>query len=188
VALEPDEPRARLFLARALYAAGRLEEALGHNALASRLDPGLAEAHSDRCAMLLAAGDVPSAEASCLSAAGLDPGLAEAHANLGVVRARRGRWTEAEASYRQALDLDPALPDARYNLAALCERQGRWREGLSVLGPLIDSPAVTDAETLDLAARLALGAGDHRAAERYRAGIAAIEGAPSDGWRPAPAR
>jgi len=167
VALDPDEPRARVYLARALYAAGRLPEALAENERARSLDPSIAETASDRCAMLLSAGDAPSAEAACLQAVALDPTLAEAHANLGVTQSRRARLEAAESSYRRALQLDPGLADARYNLAALLERQARALEGLELLEPLLSRDGLADAATLRLAARLSLAASDRASARRY---------------------
>lgn len=167
VEIDPDEPRGRLYLARALYAVGRLDAALAENLAASRLDPSLAEPFNDRCAMLLAADDVASAEASCLEALSRDPSLAEAHANLGVVQSRRGRPDAAERSFRRALELDGSLADARYNLAALCERRQRPGDGLAALAPLLSGPGLADAEVLRLAARLAIQAKDRDAARDY---------------------
>jgi len=175
VRLDPQDPRGHIFLSRALFAGGHPEEALASNASALALDPGSAVAFSDRCGMLLAAGDSPSAEAACLDALSLDAGLAEANANLGVVRMRRGRPAEAEAAYREALRLDPGLEDARYNLAALLERSGRAAEGLAVLAPLVSPGGTADADTLRLAARLALANGDRSRARAYLDSSEAID-------------
>ena len=166
VALAPERVASRLYLSRALFAAGRIGEALRHNEAAIRLAPTSAEAFSDRCAMLLRLDDEPSAEAACRDALVLDPDLASAHANLGLVHARRGRDAEAETSYLSALDRDPSLKDARFNLASLYERQGRGTEGLVLLRPLLEAgPA--DGDLLRLAARLAMLSGDLPGATRW---------------------
>src|SRR5262249_38791688 len=80
---EPANVPARLFLSRALFAAGRLPSALAVNRDVLQLAPGSREAASDRCALLLASGDESSAEPFCVTAAA-DPALGEARANLGL--------------------------------------------------------------------------------------------------------
>ncbi len=167
LAVTHGDDRVRLFLARALFASGRILEALAHNAESLRTEDPLAEASSDRCAMLIHLDDLPSAEAACRDALAQDPALAEAHANLGLIHVRRARRAEAEASYLEALAIDPYLDDARFNLAALYERTGREHEGLSVMDPLVER-APFDGDVLRLAARLALATGDR---ERARAWI-----------------
>ena len=168
-AIDPEDARLRLFLGRALFAQGNLPAALARNADAIRLAPALAEASSDRCAMLMAAGDAVSAEAACREAVALDAGLAEAHANLGLAHARRGRSSDAEASYRRALEIDPGLLDARYNLASLLEREGRAADAMAVLRPALSPEATPDAQTMRLAARVCLEANDLVAAQEWLA-------------------
>ncbi|MGH9869474.1 MAG: fused MFS/spermidine synthase [Candidatus Polarisedimenticolia bacterium] len=166
-AADPSNARPRLFLSRALFAAGKLPAALQVNQDVLRLKPDLPGAASDRCAMLMAAGDDAAAAPWCARAVEADPLLAEAHANAGLLHARQGRAAEARKVYERALELDPGLRDARFNLAALAEREGRADEGLRILEPLLSDGAAPDAETLRLAARMALQKGDVRSARAW---------------------
>lgn len=111
--------------ADALYARGRLEEALELYRQALAEDETLAWAHSRTGAILAQLGDLDAAEAHLLRAIELDPQLPQAHSNLGNIHYSRGAYEAALEKYQKAVALDPNNPTFYENLHAAYKRLGR---------------------------------------------------------------
>jgi tetratricopeptide (TPR) repeat protein len=86
---------------------------------AVRLDPGLAEAHSNLGLIAANDRDFEAAESHFRRAIALDPGLVVARYNLAQVLALLGRPEEARAELRTVLERDPGHAGARSLLADL---------------------------------------------------------------------
>jgi spermidine synthase len=87
--LDPQDPGARLALARLLHHQGRIAEAVDHYRAALRARPNDVEAHNDLSAALFQGGDLDGAERHLGIALGLSPAYTPARSNLSRLRAAR---------------------------------------------------------------------------------------------------
>ena len=100
---------------------------------ALRLDPNLAEAHSQLGRVKLNYDwDWAGADASFKKALELEPGNATAFRNAGVLAATLGRFDEAAELTRRAIELDPLNPGNYANLGTWHYFAGRMKEAESV--------------------------------------------------------
>ena len=97
---------------------------------AIRLEPQLAQAHTNIGLLLEQKGELAQAEHHYLQAISADPGRGRVHLNLGVLLAEQKRFAEAEAAYLRALELIPDSPAAWSNLGVLqaCRKQEKEAE------------------------------------------------------------
>jgi tetratricopeptide (TPR) repeat protein len=100
----------------ALFAEGRVGEAMAEYRETARLQPGYADAYLNLGLALAAAGRGDDAIAAYRTALRLKPDLAKAEDALGLACAHQGRMTEAIAHYRSALRLSPDDPETYNNL------------------------------------------------------------------------
>lgn len=112
---------------------GRTREAIERLGRAVRLDPRLAEAHSQLGAALLAAGLTEPAEAELARAVELDPDFADAHYNLGLAAHRRGRFDEAVQRFARAVAIRQGHFDAHLALGTDLPGLGRGNEAVAHL-------------------------------------------------------
>ena len=124
-------PEIRLALGKMLHARGQPATAAEHLLAATRLNPGLAEPHSDLSAAYFDLGRLQQAAASARTAIRLDPTVAEAHVNLAAALWSEGSSTEAERHCREAIRLKPGLANGYANLGLALKEQGRIADALS---------------------------------------------------------
>jgi Flp pilus assembly protein TadD len=103
----------------ALFAAGRIPEALDRFDQASRLDQKYVQPWFNRATVLLREKQYEQAVAAFERAVQLNPAHQPAHGRLGYALEQLGRIAEAEAHYRKAVQLNPDDPEATRNLAEL---------------------------------------------------------------------
>ncbi|MDO9709544.1 tetratricopeptide repeat protein [Paracraurococcus lichenis] len=124
--------------------AARAAEAIGK---AIRLNPGVADAHSNLGTALRALGRPQEALASYDRAVALDPAYAEAHANRAAALLDLGRREEALAAYDRALALRPDQPEAEVGRSRVLLLLGRAAEALAAAGrALALDPGLAEAE------------------------------------------
>jgi serine/threonine-protein kinase len=133
IELKPHYAQAHCNLGIALYAKGRLDEAIACYRKAIALDPKLVQAHTNLGLALAAKGRLDEAIACSRKAIALDPKLVQAHYILGILLVAKGRADDAIASYRKAIALDPGYAEAHCNLGHALQRQGRFAQALAAL-------------------------------------------------------
>jgi tetratricopeptide (TPR) repeat protein len=106
---------------------------------ATRLDPTLAIAYTNRGNIRFRRGDEEAAIKLYRRAIEVDPRQPEAHYNLGYVMLERGDARGATAYFERALEGDPRFSDAHFNLAMAWEQIGErskarphWRKYLEL--------------------------------------------------------
>ncbi|MBM3883099.1 MAG: tetratricopeptide repeat protein [Verrucomicrobia bacterium] len=112
--LDPDCPVAHAYLAEALHAAGRLDDALAAWTEALDRAPFEAAFILNRGTVLRDLGQSDAAERSFRQALELRPDFALAHFNLGNALADRGEYAAAAAAFERARELDPAYAAAHW--------------------------------------------------------------------------
>jgi Flp pilus assembly protein TadD len=142
----------RFDLANALYAGGRLDEAIAEYRQALRLDPRLAPAWYNLGVALMQTASPKAdagwrdAEHAYRRALRFRPDYPEAHNNLGILLQSRRRAKEAIHHYRCAAALDPEFHEPRFNLGTLLQDEGRLEEARHVFEALLeDAPDHVDA-------------------------------------------
>lgn len=112
--VRPDNPRAKLNYGYALFAEGRVDDAI-----AMTHDPALARdpaAHLNLGRFHAAQGRPAQAEGEYRSAIALDADFARAHYNLGNLLLQQERTAEAARSFAEAARVQPEWPAAHNNL------------------------------------------------------------------------
>lgn len=130
VAAAPADGGQRTFLAARYLEARRIDDAIAQLQEALRLDPSLAEAHSNLGSALRSQGKLDEAVSHFREAIAIAPRLAEAHNNLGVARAAQGALDEAVLHFRRAVEARPDYADARTNLGLGLRLQGKNDEAI----------------------------------------------------------
>jgi tetratricopeptide (TPR) repeat protein len=130
VDLDPDDPRAYLFLGE-MYGvsaalAGEVSRRLARFVEKSP-DHALGRFYYAMSLWKAQPGTPPSAdvERHLKAAATLDPGLARAHFELGVLYSDQQRYPDAITALEQAARADPAMAQAHYRLAQAYRRTGQ---------------------------------------------------------------
>lgn len=111
------DPASRAHLAIAYRRLGKPELAIEQLETALRIDPGIAEAHSNLGNLRLERGDVDDAMRSYERALALRPNYPEALNGLGDAQLASGMYERACANLELALHVDPSFHEARYNLS-----------------------------------------------------------------------
>jgi tetratricopeptide (TPR) repeat protein len=133
VAKRPDNPRARIWLAKHLREAGRNAEAVQHLTTAVHLQPRNGDAQYSLGVALASAGRTEEAIEHYREALRINPQDASAHNNLGAALASRGEIAEAIDQYLQAIRINPAHAGAHYNLALVLANLGELQEAIAHL-------------------------------------------------------
>jgi tetratricopeptide (TPR) repeat protein len=119
--------------ADALYAEGRIDEALEAYRAVIAEDPNMAWAHSRIGGILAQHGDLTGSEEMLKKALELDPELPQALSNLGNLYYTRGDFEQAMVQYRAAIAVDPANPLYHENLHAAYKKLKRYSDAVAAL-------------------------------------------------------
>jgi len=117
ISSDPGDVTARNLLGLSLQRAGRMDEALVQFEQATRLAPGLAEAHYNTGLTLAELGRPGDAAAAYERSLALFPQDARALHNLANTLRQLRRYDEALVRVRAAIAIDPETPELRLNLA-----------------------------------------------------------------------
>lgn len=113
---------------------------------ALRLDPDLADAHSQRGSLLRVERRYEEAEAELLRALELDPGSSTAHSHYSVLLLEVGRIEDALRAARRAVELDPFSAGARRGLVSRLAFARAWDETVAEAQKLLEiDPGEADA-------------------------------------------
>jgi serine/threonine protein kinase/tetratricopeptide (TPR) repeat protein len=125
VALQPDNPGARLNLGLALARNGKLDEAIAAYRKAIELKPDYAMAYYGLGHTFGKQGRLEEAIAAYHKAIELRSDYPEAHTNLGLILDQQGRSEEAVAALRKAIALKSDLAEAHHGLGVALYKQGQ---------------------------------------------------------------
>jgi tetratricopeptide (TPR) repeat protein len=119
LAARPNNPRAHLSLGKALGAAGRIDEAIGHYRKALDIVPDYLDARYNLANALQNKGLLTQAVDEYQTVLRVDPGYTRARINLGVALVRLKRFDEAVSNYQETLRTveGPSAADIHCNLA-----------------------------------------------------------------------
>ena len=134
VEIEPDNPRIRLNLGRALNLIGEARAALDEFEEAVRLAPQFASAHYNMGTILERSGRDQEAIDHYTLAVTHDPNLGEAHLGLANALHRTGRFEASLSHYQLVIE----RPEARFGEAIALVRFGRHREARERLRVAMD--------------------------------------------------
>ncbi len=142
----PGNSRAWTNLGKALYYAGRKEEARAALTRAVALKPDLPAARRDLGALLAELGDLPAGLAQLEKAHELTPKAPDIPRVTGEVLLKEGKSAEAVGYFLEALRLDPSYRDARRGLGAAYLASGLAAKAVAEFRRLADEdPSDTDA-------------------------------------------
>ena len=178
LARDPTSPRARLELAQALAAAGRMDAALEHFEQAVQLAPRDATAHRQLAGMLAQAGRLGEAVAEYETSLKLEPDSAAAHLGLASLQFRLGRAAPAASHYEAATRLGVSPAERRREQGRVLAEAGRFDEALVELDAAAKF-APAEAETRLLRGMVLSAAG--RPDEGMKEFVAAVRLDPDDG-------
>ena len=116
LALRPRNPRLYVFLGRALFRRGQLDDAAVQYRRAIELNDDYAMAHNNLGEVLYQQGHVDEAAAEFQRAVALRDDLSDLHYNLGLALQRQGRFEQAIPCLQRALDLLSASDPRRVDL------------------------------------------------------------------------
>ncbi len=159
-----------------LARAGDLDRAIALFVESVRIDPGLAEAHSQLGAARLAAGDDAAALPHLERAIEIDPEFADARYNLGLLAHRGGRFDQAVTQFEMAVAIRPDHYDAHLGLGTDLRRVGRDIEAVQHLRRAITLRPDQARPCKRLAAALSAGAMFDDAVAVLRAGVERLPG------------
>jgi tetratricopeptide (TPR) repeat protein len=130
VAKMPDDAFAQNNLGKALFAAGRVDEAASHYSRALQLEPQDAEAHYNLANILVDRGRLPEAIAEYGQALRYEPNFYQANNNLGLALMRAGRAAEAIPQFEATLRFQPDSFQGHCNLADALAQVGQTAESV----------------------------------------------------------
>jgi serine/threonine-protein kinase len=131
LAVRPGSAMAHHYLAQALFAHRKNDEAVAEWRTAIRLMPGFATAHNGLGFFLRDQGKLDEAIARFREAIRLKPDYALAHNSLGVTLSDQGRLDEAIAEFREAIRLQPDYAGAHNNLGSALRGQDKLKEAVA---------------------------------------------------------
>ncbi|MGA7749249.1 MAG: tetratricopeptide repeat protein, partial [Gallionella sp.] len=140
----------------ALKELGQLDNAIASFQTALKINPNLAEAHTNlgniladiynTGNVLLNNGKPDEAVESFRRALEIEPNLAEAHSNLGVALQELGQHENAVASYQRAIKIKPDYAEAHFNLGNAMKDLGQldnavasYRRALEIKPDLVEA-------------------------------------------------
>ena len=127
-----------------LFRLQRFAEALPHFDAMTAAQPGFAQAHAARGAVLEQLGRDADAEAAFRRALELQGDNLLALAGLASVSARGGRYDEARRAAEQVLAAEPGFPEAVVALARADLAEGYYDAGQARLEAMIADPRASD--------------------------------------------
>lgn len=139
----PSDIGLRQALGLCLFRLQRYEAALPHFDALVAAQPGFAQAHAARAAVLDALGRYDAAEASYRKAVELQPDNLLALAGLATTAIRAERHDEARDYAGRVLAAEPGYPEAVVVLARADLAQGSYADGEARLHAMIADPRVT---------------------------------------------
>jgi serine/threonine-protein kinase len=131
IRLEPNNATAHRFLANALRAQEKLDEAIAESRQAIRLSPDDAVSHLNLGHDLLRQGKLDESIAASREAIRITPDDALPHYNLAEALHSQGKIDEAITEYRKAIRLKPDLAADHYSLGNALYGQGRVDEAIA---------------------------------------------------------
>lgn len=169
LAVDPANAAARVSYARALYLAGRHDEAGAELAKVLQTDPNQTLAHFLRAALLQAGGEEAAAAAGYRRTLELDPRHAGALFYLANLDFAGGRYADAALGYQRTLGIDKEAAPAR--LLELVARRRAGEAEATVLAALTDLSAQHTGDPMlsHALARLLAGARDPQLRDPKRA-------------------
>ncbi len=129
----PVVPSARIMMARALEARGRIPEAIEQLKLVVAASPTRTEAHGRLANLLSGAQRFEEAIPHYQAFLGVNPRDAEAWTGLAIAQVSSSKPAEAVASFRSAVDANPQNPQFRFNYARVLVDQGNVHEARAQL-------------------------------------------------------
>lgn len=158
--LKPNLPEVHFYLASALGAQGRLQEAAANYQICIRLDPGTPYAYNNLGLIYRSLSRFDEAIRSCQRAVEIDPDFAFAHHNLGLAFWQLGKLDDAMDAIQRAIALDPAQASFHNNMGIVCFEKGEveraeseFLESLKLAPDFVD-PVVNLASTYEATYRL----------------------------------
>jgi tetratricopeptide (TPR) repeat protein len=131
LAINPESFFAHLFLATALMAKDKPNEAIHHFHRSLEINRSYASAHTGLANVLAENGNLDQAVEHYHKALQLDRGSMEAHYNLGRILARRGETDQAMLHYSRALAINPDDADTHNNLGLLVAARGDAEQAIA---------------------------------------------------------
>ncbi|MGP8269349.1 MAG: tetratricopeptide repeat protein [Terracidiphilus sp.] len=116
IAAHPEFIQAHYYLAEALEAQGKLDQAIHEYRNLLAIKPDEASAHSDIARIMAEAHRIPEAAEELTQAVRLDPANPNTHNNLGGILFQMGEYERAAEQFSDALRIDPSNASARQNL------------------------------------------------------------------------
>ncbi len=121
---------ARLYLADALTAQNRLDDAVQVYRQALAIDPKSYQAHSELGSILDKQGFTDEALKEFRLSLEIKPDQAMPHFEFGKIFAQSHRLPEAAGEFSKALQFEPANPNVRTNLGVVLFQMGRYEEAI----------------------------------------------------------
>ena len=131
VAKHPENARGQFNLGLALYAQGRLEEAIACYRKSIALWPKQTESWNNLGLALAHEGRVAEAITDFARAIEFAPDCPDFYYNLGNALLQQDRWDEAIANFTLTTRLQPDHAAAHNNLGYAFSQQGRWQQALA---------------------------------------------------------
>ena len=131
LASNPDSWAAHNNLGVALFAEGKLDEAMSHYQRALALNANFPAAYSNLGMILQKNNHGDDAIAEYQQALRHDPAMTKVYNDLGSIYLRKGQVDLAIENFRKAIALDPKLAAAHYDLGMALSQQGKADEALA---------------------------------------------------------
>lgn len=128
IAAQPDFTPARLYLADALQAQNRLDDAVQVYRQALAIDPKIFQAHNELGNLLDRQGLTAEALKEFRLSLDIKPDQAMPHFEIGRIFAESHRFPEAAGEFSEALQFDPANPNVRTNLGVILFQMSKYEE------------------------------------------------------------
>jgi tetratricopeptide (TPR) repeat protein len=129
--LDDDQPDMHEALATTYILAGKLDLAIEHLVLVTRLAPRRATAFVNLGALHNRQGNFQQAIEMCRKAVSIDRKSADAYYNLGIAYKRLKQPALSVPAYREAIKINPQLAAAHQNLGIIFTDMGNLREAIS---------------------------------------------------------
>jgi tetratricopeptide (TPR) repeat protein len=161
---------------------GLLQDAITCYHQALRINPSLAEAHTNLGNACKDQGKLDAAVGEYREALRINPNDAGAHYNLGIAYKDQGKLDAAVGEYREALRINPSLAEAHYNLGIAYKAQGKldaavgeYREALR-LNPSLAEAHSNLGNAYYAQGKLDAAVGEYREALRINPSLAEAHG------------
>ena len=129
----PNDAQTHQQLGQALYAQGKMGDAIGHYRQVLRLQPSNAESHAYLANALVQQGNLEEAIRNYSLALDIKPNFVEAHLHAANLLMRRGDYTGSEGHYARVIELNASDTFARFMRALALARLDRYQEARTLL-------------------------------------------------------